>query len=96
MHATRKLTTHHRFRNLTCLEQLLWIDAGVHAHVMKHVDEVFGGQVPRSARRIRTAAQAANGCIEVANAQLEADEHIGQRLAARVASGPLGSTTASS
>jgi len=62
----------------------LEIDAGAHAHAVEREDEVLRGEVAGGAGRVGAAAEAGDGRIEIADAALEADEHVGERGAARV------------
>ena len=43
----------------TCVNQLIEVNAGINAHAVHHVDQIFGGDVPGCARCERTAAEAA-------------------------------------
>ena len=54
------------------------VDAGRHAHVLDHVHEFLGGDVAGRAGRVRAAAQAADGGVEVGHAEFQGGQHVGQ------------------
>ena len=62
----------------------LQVDAGGDAHVLDHSREFLGGDVPGRARRVGASAEAADGRIEVGNAEFEGREDVGQAGAAGV------------
>ena len=64
--------------------QLGEVDAGLEPHAVEHVDEVLGGEVARGAGRVGAAAQPAHRGVEGGDAQLEPDQHVGERRAAGV------------
>src|SRR5580692_3225502 len=65
-------------------QQLLQVDAGLDAHLVKHRDEVLGGDVAGRAGRERTAAELAEARLEGLAAGVERGEHVGQSLTAGV------------
>lgn len=62
----------------------LEIDAGIEPHRLQQKHQVLGHDVPRSARRIRAAADSGKARIERGDANVERHHHIGQSLPAGI------------
>jgi len=84
MDLARELMTDDGRSNLACFDQFVEVNAGLNAHAVQHVDEILRREVPCRTRRERTAAEAAHRGVERAHAELEPDDHVGERGAARV------------
>src|SRR4051812_2258242 len=84
VHLARQAPTDHGLCHAPGFDQLVEIDAGLDAHAVQHVDEIFGGQVAGGTRSVGAAAQASDCGIEIANAELQPHERVGERRAASV------------
>src|SRR5690606_38170122 len=56
------------------------IDAGLDAHAVQHVDDVFGGDVAGGAFGVGAAAQPGHGGVEDGDAGLQRGEYVGEGL----------------
>ena len=57
-------------------DELLQVHPRLDPHLVQHVDQVLGGDVPAGTLRMRAAAQAAHGTVEDDHARLEAGQEI--------------------
>src|SRR5688572_5473811 len=57
--------------------------AVLEARGVEQVDEVLGREIAGGAGCVRTAARAAGGAVEAADAGVQARDHVGERRAAR-------------
>ena len=65
-------------------QQQIEVDAGVVAHTLQHVDDVFGTDVAGRARRKRATAQSAETAFEADHAGGEPCENVGEPHAPRI------------
>src|SRR4051812_6447612 len=76
--------TDDRLGYATRLDQQVELDAGFYAHAIEHVHQILRRQITGGARCVRTPADAGNGSIEIANAELEPHERVCEGRAARI------------
>src|SRR5260370_35941110 len=65
-------------------QQHIKVDAGLDAHLMQHMDEVFGRDIPGGPWNERAAPDAAKRGIEVRDSRLQPHEGICQAHIARI------------
>src|SRR5690606_32288386 len=79
VHLAGEAPPYHRLRDSPCLDQPLKVDAGGDAHAVQHVDQVLSREVPRGTGSIWATAQARHRGVEVAIAEVQADQSVRQR-----------------
>src|SRR3569833_4214577 len=65
-------------------DELVEIDAGLHAHRVEHRDDVLGREVARRTRRVRTAAEPTGGRVDRRDAELHRGHAVRERGALRI------------
>src|SRR5690349_3246251 len=83
-HVRAEWPAEHVARGAARLQESLEVDAGLDPHLVKHRDEVLGGDVAGRSGRDRAAAELAEARLEGGYARLDRREHIRQTLPARV------------
>jgi len=56
------------------------IDTGFDIHAIQHVNNIFGGDIPGSAKSIGTTAETGDGAVNDGDTQFERSKNIGERL----------------
>jgi len=84
VHLAGQAAARDRLGDAAGFDQLLEVDAGLDAQAVQHVDEILGREVARGTRRVRAAAEASDGGVEVADPLVQADERVGEGRAPRV------------
>ncbi len=64
--------------------EFIEIDAGLDAHSVQHIYDVFGRDIARCARGVRAAPEPSNRAVDDGDSQLKGSEDIRERLAPRV------------
>ena len=71
-------------REIRARDQRVEVDARFDVHVLEHVHEIFGHDVARRSRRVRTAPETADRCVEPRHGAFQCRQHIREPRAARV------------